>query len=187
MSSAVSSNTAVDRDNKYWARREPIRLESQVIRDAILFHAGTLDLKRGGPPIAAAQQSQSKRRSLYFFHSNNDRNQFLRMFDEALVTDCYRRDQSIVPQQSLAINNSQLTNQAGKHIAKRLSEPNDSQREFIANCFKVLLGIEPSEEEVMASLNAMKSWQTLANANRESSRTRFVMVLLNHSDFVTIR
>lgn len=177
----------LDPNNAYWTRREPIRLESQVIRDAILFHAGTLDLKMGGPPVAMAQQAQSKRRSLYFFHSNNDRNQFLQMFDEALVTDCYRRDQSIVPQQALALNNSQLTNEAVKQIAQRLSKPNDSDSQFISICFKALLGINPSKDELNASLEALTSWQTLDQKNGESSRARFVMILLNHSDFVTVR
>ncbi len=187
MSSSVSPAAAIDRENKFWTRREPVRLESQVIRDAILFHAGTLELKMSGPPIAAAQQSQSNRRSLYFFHSNNDRNQFLRMFDEALVTDCYRRDQSIVPQQSLALNNSQLTNRAAEQIAKAFSKPNDNDRLFIMSCFKVLLGIEPSETEINASLEAMASWRNLENGSPEKSRARFVMILINHSDFITIR
>ena len=187
MSSTKASAADIDRENNYWTQREPVRLESQVIRDTILFHAGTLELKVGGPPIAAAQQSQSNRRSLYFFHSNNDRNQFLRMFDEALVTDCYRRDQSIVPQQSLALNNSKLTNQSAAQISKAFSKPNDTDRVFIASCFKVLLGIEPSENEIGASLQALASWRNLANGNTEKSRARFVMILINHSDFITVR
>ena len=185
--STAAKSISLDPNNQYWTRREPIRLESQIIRDTILFHAGTLDLKMGGPPIATAQQSQSKRRSLYFFHSNNDRNQFLQMFDEALVTDCYRRDRSIVPQQALALNNSQLTNQAVKKIAARFSEPNDSNSQFVSNCFQALLGINPSNEELNASLEALKSWQTLDQEDRKTSRARFVMILLNHSDFVTVR
>ena len=108
----AEANVAKDPENRFWWRREPIRLQSQVMRDSILSLAGTLDLTMGGPPILAAAQASSQRRSLYFFHSNNARNMFLTTFDEAGVTDCYRREESIVPQQALALTNSTLVQDA---------------------------------------------------------------------------
>ncbi|MDA1214598.1 MAG: DUF1549 domain-containing protein, partial [Planctomycetota bacterium] len=104
----AEENVAIDGDNRYWWRRVPIRLESQVVRDSILLLAGTLDETMGGPPVPASEQGASTRRSLYFFHSNNERNLFLTTFDDALVKDCYRRETSIVPQQALALTNSRL-------------------------------------------------------------------------------
>ncbi|NNE00394.1 MAG: DUF1553 domain-containing protein, partial [Pirellulaceae bacterium] len=104
----AESNLAIDPDNRLMWRRESIRVESQVVRDSILSLAGTLDQTIGGPPVLANDQASSKRRSLYFYHSNNDRNLFLTTFDEARVTDCYRREQTIVPQQALALSNSDL-------------------------------------------------------------------------------
>ena len=85
----------------------------------------------GGPPVATEKEDDSRRRSIYFFHSNNERNLFLTTFDEALVTECYRRDQSIVPQQALAMTNSRLVLDASKPIAERISKaisPNASER-----------------------------------------------------------
>ena len=73
--------------------------------------------------MSPADQADSTRRSLYFFHSNNDRNLFLTTFDDASVKECYRRDQSIVPQQALALTNSRLVHDAARPIAKRLSQP----------------------------------------------------------------
>jgi len=58
--------------------------------EVFLALAGTLDSTLGGPPVLPADQSASTRRSLYFFHSNNDRNRFLKMFDEALVMRAYQ-------------------------------------------------------------------------------------------------
>ena len=115
------ANLAIDPDNRSWWRRVPLRLESQAVRDAILSLAGTLDLTIGGPPVLPPQQDQSRRRSLYFFHSNNDRNLLLTTFDEARVSDCYRREQSVVPQQALALSNSRLVLDAAVRIAERLS------------------------------------------------------------------
>ncbi|HEY1067409.1 MAG TPA: DUF1553 domain-containing protein, partial [Pirellulales bacterium] len=120
--SGAEANRKKDPDNLSLWRRTPMRLESQAVRDALLALAGTLDETRGGPSVPSDQQAESKRRSLYFFHSNNDRNQFLTTFDEALVTECYRREQSIVPQQALALTNSRLVLDAARPIAERLTK-----------------------------------------------------------------
>jgi hypothetical protein len=115
-------NVEIDRDNRYLWRRSPIRLESQVVRDSVLALAGTLDTTFGGPSVPSAAQADSKRRSLYFFHSNNERDLFLTTFDEAAVTECYRRDQSVVPQQALALINSRLVLEAAEPIAQKVAQ-----------------------------------------------------------------
>ncbi|MEX2169860.1 MAG: DUF1553 domain-containing protein [Pirellulales bacterium] len=200
MSSSIigrDDNAAKDTDNHLLWRRTPIRLESQAVRDSILSFAGTLDLTLGGPPVPAAEQAGSKRRSLYFFHSNNDRNLFLTTFDEASVKECYRRDQSVVPQQALALSNSRLVHDAARQIAERLSlpqvsgQPPPNDQEFIERAFYRLLGIGASDKEVRACMKALKQWRTLPDAADEEpndlARVYFVWALLNHNDFVTVR
>ena len=183
----AEANVAKDPENLYWWRREPIRLQSQVMRDSILSLAGTLDLKMGGPPILAAAQASSQRRSLYFFHSNNARNLFLTTFDEARVTDCYRREESIVPQQALALTNSTLVQDAAGKIAARLSEGVANEEQFIRRAFAVLLGIHPGPAEVTASMKAIQAWQGLPEGSAKDARTQLVWTLINHNDFVTLR
>ena len=186
-------NSRIDGENRYWWRREPIRLESQVIRDTILAHARRLDETRGGPPIPAAKQADSTRRSLYFFHSNNERNMFLTTFDEANVKECYRREQSIVPQQALAMSNSRLVLDAARPIAEGISaavqhvSPGETDRVFIQMAFRSLLGYAPTSQEVEASLRALKEWRTLPEGTESQARTNYIWVLLNHNDFVTLR
>ncbi len=58
------------------------------------------------------------------------------MFDEALVKDCYRREQSIVPQQALALANSELALNASRKIAEQISS--DDETEFIEHAFTVM-------------------------------------------------
>ncbi|MCA9026776.1 MAG: DUF1553 domain-containing protein [Planctomycetaceae bacterium] len=186
-SANAEANVAIDPDNRYWWRRVPIRLESQVVRDSILSLAGTLDPTMGGPPIPATQQADSHRRSLYFFHSNNDRNLFLTTFDEALVKDCYRREQSVVPQQALALTNSQQVLDAMGPISERLFNDVDDDAAFVRNAFSVLLGIEPKDEEMEASMAALAEWRALPDATSESPRANLVWALMNHNDFVTLR
>jgi len=199
----AQASLAKDPDNAGLWRRLPIRLESQVVRDSLLSLAGTLDPTLGGPPVMPDQQADSKRRSLYFFHSNNERNLFLTTFDEARVTDCYRREQSIVPQQALAMTNSSLVLDVSEPIAAGIerystlvraedhgssnSKPSDS--DFIRAAFLFLLASEPSESELAASLRAMEAWRSLPEAGHgetaeKYSRTHLIWVLLNHNDFV---
>ncbi len=193
----AEQNLAVDQDNQFLWRRTPVRLESQSVRDSILALAGTLDPSRGGPPVPQASQETSTRRSLYFFHSNNERNLFLTMFDEALVKDCYRREQSIVPQQALALTNSKLVLDSSRPIADRLTgalpkEAATDEAAFVRLAFVNLLGAEPNAEELAASVQALETWKKLpegqaADMGRGLPRANLVWVLLNHNDFVMVR
>ncbi len=190
MSSSLAANEFAaeqDPENQLWWRRVPTRMESQLVRDSLLALAGTLDPTVGGPPVPSGQQETSTRRSLYFFHSNNERNLFLTTFDEALVKDCYRREQSIVPQQALALSNSQLALDAAEKIALRLSENQPDDAPFINTAFRFVTGINPNQDEMAASAAALEAWKTLPGGNDKSARANLVWTLINHNDFVTLR
>ena len=212
----ASAELARDPDNRHWWRRTPIRLESQVIRDALLTHAGRLDTTHGGPTVGSSDQAQSRRRSLYFHHSNNDRNLFLTTFDEALVKECYRRETSIVPQQALALLNGRMVGDCAPDIARNLAatSPDPSDEAFVRHAFEQLLGFEPGPAELQAALEALrgpfarsageaggkvgpatgasavKAQKTQAQAQQDvpmPARARLVWSLVNHGDFVTLR
>lgn len=192
----------IDPDNRYWWRRTPIRVESQVIRDTVLALAGQLDTTIGGPSVPISQQADSKRRSLYFFHSNNDRDLFLTTFDEALVTECYRREQSIVPQQALALTNSALVLDNAPRIARQLAADSADDRQFVRTAFRLVLGMDANDQEMQVALQALERWrdpsnqpdaaapdQSDAEAETATERARgyLIWALLNHNDFVTLR
>ncbi len=190
------ANHAIDPDNRYLWRRSPIRVESQVVRDSVLALSGKLDLTRGGPSVPLDAQATSNRRSIYLFHSSIDRNLFLDMFDEASVNECYRRDQSIVPQQALALSNSSLVLDAARELAKQLSQPTGPDTavpqdvEFITKAYYQMLNIRASEDEIQTSLKAIQAWRNLAAAGDaavDRARENYVWALFNHNDFVTIR
>ena len=195
MSSTIagqSENVAKDPDNHWLWRRQANRIESQVVRDGILALAGTLDASAGGPPIMPSDQANSHRRSLYFFHSNNERNLFLTTFDEAAVKECYRREQSIVPQQALALTNSQLVLDAAKPMAESIlkslpAEAATDDNRFATQAFRSILGIEPSQAECQASAEAMRQWRHVGDLQQRGPHELLVWALLNHNDFVTLR
>ena len=182
-------SAAKDPDNLRWWRRTPIRLEAQAVRDSLLALSGELDPTMGGPSVPTASQADSKRRSLYFFHSNNERNLFLTTFDEAGVKECYRREQSIVPQQALALANSRLVHDAASLIATRLTTevpPNDDNA-FVRQAFRTVLGTAPGDAESAACLKTLDAWRKLPQATPTTARAQLVWALFNHNDFVTLR
>ncbi|XZE52413.1 PSD1 and planctomycete cytochrome C domain-containing protein [Planctomycetaceae bacterium SH139] len=182
-----AENLRRDPENRFLWRRLPTRLESQVVRDSVLAISGQLDCSFGGPPIPNSQQATSNRRSLYFFHSKNERNLFLTTFDEARVTDCYRRETSIVPQQALAMSNSQLVLDAAPKIAARISQQVEAREPFVRAAWLTLLGIAASPAEIEASLTALAAWEAQPDCDEPTARGYFIWSLLNHNDFVTVR
>jgi hypothetical protein len=186
---ADAATIAADPDNKYYWRANPLRMEAQLVRDSLLHLAGELDLSRGGPSIPVADQN-SKRRSLYFVHSHNEHQQFLSIFDDANVLECYRRSESIVPQQALALENSPLATAMAEKLAGRIST--DSDEDFIRKSFSLILATEPTPAELEVSLAALQQLAKLmADQKRpepaKNSRIQVLQAILNHNDFVTIR
>ncbi len=142
----------------------------------------------GGPSLHPIQMEASRRRSLYFVHSHNDHHKFLSLFDDANVLECYRRTESIVPQQALAMSNSQFAADMAERIAARLQREyaGASDAEFIRGAFALVLGGRPNAEELAACEESLARLRSLPGGEAHS-RVRIVQALLNHNDFVTIR
>ena len=190
---ATPETVKTDPDNHFLWRTNPIRMEAQLVRDSLLHLAGELDLTRGGPPLAVNDET-SRRRSLYFIHSHNEHHQFLSMFDDANVLECYRRSESIVPQQALALENSPFSVAMAEKIAGRIASTNVNQpdRDFIRAAFLTVLNVEPSEAEQAAVLDALAGLTEAAKVNKRpnpelQARTNLIQALINHNDFVTVR
>ncbi|MEI8213674.1 MAG: PSD1 and planctomycete cytochrome C domain-containing protein [Planctomycetota bacterium] len=189
---AADTNLALDRDNRYYWRMNTQRMESQTVRDSILYLAGELDTQMGGPSIPSSDEG-SRRRSLYFFQSHNEHQKFLSIFDDANVLECYRRAQSIVPQQALTLENSPLVQSASEKLAQRILVSNSAMEddEFAKRSFECVLGVLPNSGETEAMIRAMAQWRASALARQASpdhiARLGLIRALFNHNDFITIR
>jgi hypothetical protein len=124
------------------------------------------------------------------------------MFDEADILRCYRRTESVVPQQALALANSRLSLEMASHIAGRLSlaitlSPDDDgyDKDFADRAFEIILCRQPTAEERIACLQALAKWRRLPAEDSNGVATtavfhgyrNLVHALLNHNDFITIR
>jgi hypothetical protein len=183
-----------DPENAYYWRRVPVRMESQIVRDSLLALSGSLDRQLGGPTIRPQGEDTQRRRSLYFTHSRDDRHAFLSMFDDADILACYRRSESVVPQQALTLANSKLAMTMARRLADRLADaqPEATDSDYVAAAFETILCRLPDAEETAACLEAMEQTrQVLKRATTPDIERRvrhnLIQALLNHNDFVTIR
>lgn len=191
---ADQATLKTDANNRYFWRRQPARMESEVVRDSLLRLAGVLDERLGGPSVSPKQDAAVFRRSLYFTHSRDDQNEFLAMFDDADIFRCYRRTESIVPQQALTMANSRLTLAMARQLAARLQQElgpvNDAA--FIDAAFETILCVLPNETERAACLETLGAIRRLLAEKKhpqpeQRAREDLVHALLNHNDFVTVR
>jgi hypothetical protein len=111
-----------------------------------------------------------------------------------MVTECYRREQSIVPQQALALTNSRLVLDSAKPIAAKIAAslkkshaPAVDDATFIGGAFLALLGSPPDAGELHASEQALAQWRKSPKTTADDARSYFVWSLMNDNDFVTLR
>lgn len=205
-------NAAVDAANRYLWRMNPRRIEAELVRDNLLRVAGLLDTSLGGPDLDPALDQTSRRRSLYFRHSKEKKATFLKLFDSANPTACYRRAESVMPQQALALANSPLSFEQSRlltaELSKRVAGEPDSQsdRAFVAAAFERILSRLPTARELdecgryidahvarFADTSGFTPFAGPAAAVKPAAdprlraRENVVHVLMNHNDFVTIR
>ncbi|MGL5097114.1 MAG: DUF1553 domain-containing protein, partial [Planctomycetia bacterium] len=188
-----TANSKIDSENRLLWRANQRRMEAEVVRDAVLAVAGMLDAAHGGPDLDYALGMTSPRRSVYFRNAREKQMMFLQIFDGADVNECYQRDETIAPQQSLAMLNSPLTRAAAERLAGTIGDPAaESTREtdaaFVAAAFRTVLGRTPSSTETTECLRYLTTTESTATpAARLRSRANVLHVLMNHHDFVTIR
>ena len=206
----AAQNHAKDPDNRYLWRMNVRRVEAEVVRDSLLQVSGGLDSTMGGPELDQGAGESSTRRSLYFRHAKEKVMEFTQTFDGPGVAECYRRDESIVPQQALALANSVLVKSQSRRLAQTLSDSlgeQASDEPFIRNAFTMILSRPPTPEETaacheflgqQAALLSDPSGLTPASVGDASpvppakdpalrAKEDLIVVLLNHNDFVSIR
>jgi hypothetical protein len=191
---ASRANLAIDGENRYCWRMNPVRMEAQVVRDSLLHLAGELDPTLGGPTLDPVKDERSRRRSLYFFHSHNDHHKFLAMFDDANVLECYRRAESILPQHALALSNSKFSLDMASRINVGLNEKLGDVPDalFVRAAFETVLAGTPTAEEQKACEQALTELTDLLIRQQQPdagrrARANLIHALLNHNDFITIR
>lgn len=201
MSSAARNVPAADPENRFLWRMNARRLEAEAVRDGVLWACGRLDLKMGGPELSEADGETNPRRSIYFRNTPNEKMLMLEVFDMADPNACYRRKESVVPHQSLAMMNSGVTQDAARALTARLADETD----FVTAAFESVLTRPPTPAEHARCEQFLKQHPAVLRSGQEAfpsggsarskpaadpqtrARENLIHVLFLHNDFVTLR
>ncbi len=185
----------VDSGNQYYWRMQRRKLEAEAVRDSILRVSGKLDLRMGGPSfqdfvierpehsphylyhLHDAEDPRSHRRSVYRFIVRSQPQPFLATLDCADASlSVEKRNQTITPQQALALLNNQLTLVMARHFAARVAKLESEPAAQVSAAFRLALGRPPTAEDQRV-LTRYAQQHGLAGACR---------VLFNLNEFVFV-
>jgi hypothetical protein len=204
---ADPKNLAADEDNVFLWRMNSRRMEAEIVRDSVLFVAGQLDLTMGGPELDSKLGLTTNRRSIYYRHAPEKFMSFLQIFDGASTHECYRRNETVVPQQSLAMINSGLLIEQSRRLTALLNRGAKSNEEFVDYLFLRTLSRKPAADEQRTCLDFLASQSERLKASgklstfvggssvktppstdpRIRARENLAQVMLNHNEFITVR
>ena len=176
----------IDPENKLFWRKEPRRLEGEIIRDSIMNTAGTLNRKMFGPsvkpwvskdaintgstnkwPVNVKDGPDTWRRSIYVFMRRSMRVPFFEVFD---VPDGMQsrgvRELTTVPTQALMLMNNQFVRDQASHFANRIRKAvgNDNLKHIVEEAYWLALSRSPTNEELSSSVELLSTeGQSLEN------------------------
>ncbi|MDA0833932.1 MAG: DUF1553 domain-containing protein [Planctomycetota bacterium] len=208
----IQRNQAVDKDNAYYWIAGTKRLEAEVVRDSLLHLAGELDTTMGGPELDNTKDLASRRRSLYFTLHPEDGGAmpFLSLFDPPDPQDCYRRSETLIPQQALGMINGELTQHCSRRLTSRLQSAltekgKTDDIDFIMEAFLQILSRPPNDRErelcmdflaqqandvalakTEGRLTAADAEQGPSSDTATRARESLIRTLFNHHEFITI-
>ena len=198
---------ALDPENNFHWRRQPRRLEAEILRDSIMNTAGTLNRKLYGPSVkpwvssdAVKTGSTNKwptnvkdgpetwRRSIYVFMRRSMRVPFFETFD---VPDAMQsrglREKTTVPTQALLLMNNEFVRQQAAHFARRVTalaksraheSKADEARAIVEEAYWLAFSRKATDNEIELGAELMaREGQTVEN---------FCHVLLTLNEFAYV-
>jgi hypothetical protein len=207
---------SVDPNNRLLWHKAPLRLEAEVLRDAMLSAAGTLNLAPFGPafkppipaeamvarntkspyPTDAKDDESTRRRSVYMFHKRVVPYPLLQAFDRPDAQQaCGRRDQTTVAPQALSLLNDAFVRARAVEMAGRLIGEGGDETSFANRAFELALARPPTESERLAAIEFVKSQtdrRQARDAGKPSAEVRaaavadFCQALFSTNEFLYI-
>jgi hypothetical protein len=199
-----AAKAKVDPDNRLLSRRRPQRMESEILRDAMLAISGTLSPQMFGPavkgPIAPeAIQARNmtdpypkdvqdcpatRRRSIYMFHKRVVQNPLMQAFDGPdAQASCGRRENTTVAPQALALLNDKFVRARSIDLAQRVGKAAGAEPEAqVRLAWRLALGRVPSAAE-LESGTAFITARVQQRSTRDPSEPKTDLENLALADF----
>jgi hypothetical protein len=200
-----AGKAVIDPENRLLWRQRPARLEAEMLRDAMLVAAGTLNRQLYGPsfkppiPLEAIQARnvrnpypkdaqdtpETRRRSIYMFHKRVVQYPLMQAFDAPdAQQSCGMRMNTTVAPQALAMLNDPFVRLRALELAKRVRlEAGDRVEDQVLFAFQHGLNRAPEPEE-LADVCVFIKQQSLERAGRgESDGSLMALTDFCHSLF----
>jgi len=181
----------VDPDNRLLWRRRPQRIESEILRDAMLAVSGTLNLQMFGPAVKAPivpeaiqarnmtdpypkdlkDTAATRRRSVYMFHKRVVQHPLMQAFDGPdAQASCGRRENTTVAPQALALLNDEFVRARATDFARKVENEAGAEPEAqVRLAWRLAVGREPSTNE-LESGTAFTNAQIRQRSTREPGK-----------------
>jgi hypothetical protein len=178
-----------DPENSLFGHMNRSRLDAEAIRDAMLFAAGEINPKMGGPGVLAPLEKEIKdlifteaevvdlwpvdrdpsehfRRSLYLFRKRNVRYPLFDAFDAPDTQNaCPRRESSTHALQALVLLNSDFAAGRAKALAGRiLRQSSGENRDRIKTAYQIVLARDPKPAEIERAESFLRTQSSLIDA-----------------------
>jgi hypothetical protein len=170
----VAANFEKDSGNRLYWRVDRRRMTAEQVRDSLLFVAGALDTKAGGPSVPLTPLVD--RRTVYGKVSRYKLDEYLQLFDfPSPNLSAEKRFTTSVPLQRLFFMNSDFMQQQGERLARLVApEPDNTAR--IQKAYRLIFGRAASDSEVKAGLaflttEPLKQYQE-RKATKETKNTK---------------
>jgi hypothetical protein len=176
----------VDPENRLLWKMNRRRLDFEAQRDALLFVAGRLDPRMGGPPIELTTQPFNPRRTVYGFIDRQNLPGLFRTFDFASPdTTSPQRFETTVPQQALFMMNSPFVVEQVRELIRRPEI--DSQKDpkaRIQALYRLLYTRTAEPEEVSVGLQFLHD--SAQSATRLTPWEQYAQVLLEANELMFV-
>ena len=203
----AKSYMELDAANRFWWRAERRRLDSEQLRDALLFCSGRLDRSMGGPsfkaPIneealeglskkgeayKASTAEESRRRSIYMFSKRSLAVPMMVAFDSCDTTaPTGKRDVSTVAPQALTLLNNEWVHGESQAMAARVLASSSDREQRVLAAWRMVLSREPTDREKVASMDFVSRWESKAGSDTDSELLAFATLchtLVNTNEFI---
>ncbi|MBC8115911.1 MAG: DUF1553 domain-containing protein, partial [Candidatus Saccharimonas sp.] len=193
--SALRTPHSIDSGNVLLWRANRRKLDAEALRDSILFVAGKLDDRMGGPAfqdfviekpehsphyeyhLHDPEDPRSHRRSIYRFLVRSQTQPFMTTLDCAdpsMIVD--KRSETVTPLQALALLNNKLVLSMSRHTAARVEAAAHDERQRVALAFRLAIGRSPTTDEADA----------LSDYARQHGLIQTCRVILNLNEFAFV-
>jgi hypothetical protein len=183
-SAADPDKSSADPENALFLRRQPRRLEGEVVRDSVLAVSGLLDPAMFGP---GTLDENSRRRSIYFTVKRSQLMNSMVVFDapEPLVSQGSRPTTTVAPQALLLMNSPQVRQWAlafAQRLEKESPPPSgpDDFRGQIDLAYQMSLSRPPTAAEASAAAAFLRAG---IGAGRTQSLADFCQALVSTNEF----